>query len=212
MLQSQPARKQRISAFVSVRAAALADKRRVVSALRAFKPLLDEMETVRANNSICSLPPCGGGLGRGVVVVAHDISATATPTPNPSPQGGGEHARSATPKRVKFIGTRFGSFAASAIAMATALAGGIAIAGESADPAKLSDLVRQDCGSCHGLTLRGGLGKPLRADRLLQWDGDQLMQIILDGVPGTPMPPWRGLLTEAEVRWIVEALKSGRLR
>jgi cytochrome c55X len=113
---------------------------------------------------------------------------------------------------VKFIGTRFGSFAASAIAMATALAGGIAIAGESADPAKLSDLVRQDCGSCHGLTLRGGLGKPLTADRLLQWDGDQLMQIILDGVPGTPMPPWRGLLTEAEVRWIVEALKSGRLR
>lgn len=80
------------------------------------------------------------------------------------------------------------------------------------DPAKLANLVRQDCGSCHGLTLQGGLGKPLTAERLAQWDRDQLMHIILDGVPGTPMPGWRPLLTESEVRWIADVLKQGGLR
>src|SRR6516165_5515505 len=42
----------------------------------------------RAAVSVCSLPPCGGGVGRGV---AGTCSAPSwTPTPNPSPQGGGE--------------------------------------------------------------------------------------------------------------------------
>src|SRR5262249_55825440 len=41
--------------------------------------------------SVCSLPPCGGGWGRGVAVDARDAATTTTPTPNPSPQGGGEH-------------------------------------------------------------------------------------------------------------------------
>jgi cytochrome c55X len=95
--------------------------------------------------------------------------------------------------------------------MVVALAAGSALAGEAPDSNKLANLVRHDCGSCHGLTLKGGLGKPLTAERLLQWDGDQLTRIILDGIPGTPMPPWRPLLTEAEARWIAQALKSGNL-
>ena len=101
---------------------------------------------------------------------------------------------------------------ASAAAIVVTLAAGSAFAGDQADPGKLANLVRHDCGSCHGLTLKGGLGKPLTAERLLQRDRDQLAQIILDGIPGTPMPPWRPLLTEAEARWIAEALKSGSLR
>lgn len=80
------------------------------------------------------------------------------------------------------------------------------------DPAKLTALVREDCGSCHGMTLRGGLGKPLTAERLSQWDRAQLVHIILDGVPGTPMPRWRPLLTESEAAWIADALKQGTLR
>jgi cytochrome c55X len=79
------------------------------------------------------------------------------------------------------------------------------------DAAKLTKLVRQDCGGCHGLTLKGGLGKPLTADHLARWDRDQIAFIILDGVPGTPMPPWRPLLSEAEARWIADALKQGTL-
>lgn len=80
------------------------------------------------------------------------------------------------------------------------------------DPLKLSNLVRQDCGSCHGLTLRGGIGKPLTSERLAQWDRDQLVHIILDGVPGTPMPGWRPLLTEGEAGWIANVLKQGALQ
>lgn len=70
--------------------------------------------------------------------------------------------------------------------------------------------MRQECGGCHGLTLRGGLGKPLTAERLAQWDREQLVHIILNGVPGTPMPGWRPLMTEAEARWIADTLKQER--
>ena len=100
----------------------------------------------------------------------------------------------------------------SVLAIGFAMAAGSAHGGDAAvDPAKLRNLVVQDCGSCHGLTLRGGLGNPLTADRLAQWDRDQLASIILDGVPGTPMPPWRPLLSEAEARWIADTLKEGKL-
>lgn len=90
--------------------------------------------------------------------------------------------------------------------MASASAGGAA-----PDAAKLTNLVRQDCGSCHGLTLKGGLGKPLTADHLRTWSRDQIVNIILDGVPGTPMPPWRPLISEADARWIAERLQQGNL-
>ncbi len=101
----------------------------------------------------------------------------------------------------------------SALAIGIAAMAAPALGGEAApDTAKLTNLVRQDCGSCHGLTLKGGLGKPLTAERLLQWNRDQLAHIILDGVPGTPMPPWRPLLTESEARWIADTLKQGKLQ
>ena len=81
----------------------------------------------------------------------------------------------------------------------------------AADVARLSNLVRQDCGSCHGLTLKGGLGKPLTADHLRAWNSEQLVSIILDGVPGTPMPPWRPLMSESDARWIVDRLLQGNM-
>lgn len=73
----------------------------------------------------------------------------------------------------------------------------------------LVSLVRQDCGSCHGMTLKGGLGAPLLPDNLADKETESLISIILDGVPNTPMPPWRGLLSEADARWIAEQLKKG---
>jgi cytochrome c55X len=76
-------------------------------------------------------------------------------------------------------------------------------------PAALERLVRQDCGSCHGMTLKGGLGPALRASRLAGKPADALAQIILDGVPGTPMPPWRPLLSEADALWIANYLLTG---
>jgi len=75
--------------------------------------------------------------------------------------------------------------------------------------AQLAELVRQDCGSCHGLTLKGGLGPSLEPAAMADKDSAQLSFVILHGRRGTPMPPWRSLLTEDEARWIVEALKRG---
>ena len=86
---------------------------------------------------------------------------------------------------------------------------GPALAEVPIDRAKaLEHMVLQDCGSCHGLTLQGGLGRPLTADALTHADAEGLALIILDGVPGTAMPPWRPLLTEDEALWIATYLKS----
>lgn len=79
----------------------------------------------------------------------------------------------------------------------------------AAREAELRTLVLQDCGSCHGMTLRGGLGKPLVKQQLRDIAPESLAAIILDGIPGTPMPPWRGLLSETEAAWIAARLKEG---
>ena len=73
----------------------------------------------------------------------------------------------------------------------------------------LLHLLRHDCGSCHGMTLKGGLGPPLTPTALEGKARSSLEATILFGRPGTPMPPWRGMLSEAEARWLVEALESG---
>lgn len=70
----------------------------------------------------------------------------------------------------------------------------------------LEHMVLQDCGSCHGLTMKGGLGKPLTAEALFGDAPEALALVILDGVPGTAMPPWRPLLTEEEADWIAHYL------
>lgn len=76
----------------------------------------------------------------------------------------------------------------------------------------LVHLLRHDCGSCHGMTLRGGLGPPLTPAALDGKAQAALEATILYGRAGTPMPPWQNMLSEAEVRWLVEALKSGSLK
>ncbi|MCC2112415.1 MAG: cytochrome c [Hyphomicrobiales bacterium] len=77
---------------------------------------------------------------------------------------------------------------------------------------ELAEFVRQDCGSCHGMTLKGGLGRPLSAESFDGRGPEIIAEIILDGIPGTAMPPWRGLLTEVEIDWIAEALKRGEIQ
>jgi len=72
----------------------------------------------------------------------------------------------------------------------------------------LEHLVVQDCGSCHGLTMKGGLGQPLTPAALAHAEPEGLAAIILDGVPGTAMPPWRPLLTDDEAMWIARYLKE----
>jgi cytochrome c55X len=87
-------------------------------------------------------------------------------------------------------------------------------AAAAADPAparraELLHLVRQDCGSCHGLTMKGGLGPSLTPAALAEKDAEMLRFVVLHGRRGTPMPPWSAHLTEPEAQWIVDQLKKG---
>lgn len=74
---------------------------------------------------------------------------------------------------------------------------------------ELKHMLRHDCGSCHGMTLKGGLGPPLLPENLAGKPDDFLKISILHGRPPTPMPPWRGILTEEEVEWLVGLLRRG---
>jgi cytochrome c55X len=74
---------------------------------------------------------------------------------------------------------------------------------------ELIHLVRQDCGSCHGMTLQGGLGPPLLPATLADKPVDSLVATIVGGRPGTPMPPWHRFLAEDEAQWIVARLMAG---
>jgi len=96
-----------------------------------------------------------------------------------------------------------------ACVLAAACSAALAAEPASARRAELLSLVRQDCGSCHGMTMKGGLGPSLEPSALAGKDAETLGFVILQGRHGTPMPPWRDYLTESEVHWIVEQLKKG---
>jgi cytochrome c55X len=70
-------------------------------------------------------------------------------------------------------------------------------------------MVRQDCGACHGMRLTGGLGPALTREALADKPLEALTATIVHGRPGTPMPPWRALLSEDEARWIANRLAQG---
>ncbi len=97
------------------------------------------------------------------------------------------------------------------LAALAVLLAGPAVAGAlpATRAAELEHLVRQDCGSCHGMTLAGGLGPDIRPAALDALDEAAIVSVILDGRQGTAMPPWRPLLTPEEAAWIAEYLKAG---
>ena len=100
------------------------------------------------------------------------------------------------------------------IAIAAAFGLAQAAAAQAAEPAparqqELVHLVRQDCGSCHGMRLAGGLGPALLPARLADWPDESLVATILHGRPGTAMPGWQRFMNEAEAGWIVARLKQG---
>lgn len=74
---------------------------------------------------------------------------------------------------------------------------------------ELIRLVRQDCGSCHGMRLTGGLGPALTPEALKDRPASALVSTILYGRPGTPMPPWNHFVSESEASWIVDKLQKG---
>ena len=77
--------------------------------------------------------------------------------------------------------------------------------------AQLNHIVKQDCGSCHGMTLKGGLGPALLPEDIQDKPILFLQNTILYGRTGTAMPPWKTLLTEQEALWISQQLKMGNI-
>lgn len=72
----------------------------------------------------------------------------------------------------------------------------------------LRHLLTQDCGSCHGLSLAGGLGPSLQPQSIANKPLEFLAHTILNGRPGTAMPPWSAFLTESEGLWLAWELKG----
>ena len=75
---------------------------------------------------------------------------------------------------------------------------------------ELMSLLDQDCGSCHGLTRQGGLGPALTKQALAGKSPVMLREVILNGRPGTPMPPWKPFLSQSEADWLVQVLIKGK--
>lgn len=71
---------------------------------------------------------------------------------------------------------------------------------------ELQYLLLQDCGSCHGMRLTGGLGPALTPQALAGKPRALLVATIREGRAGTPMPPWKGLLTDDDINWLVDYL------
>ena len=70
-------------------------------------------------------------------------------------------------------------------------------------------LLKHDCGSCHGMTLQGGLGSPLTPQALQNQTIEQIATTIAEGRQGTPMPPWQIFFTPPEIQWLAQQLKQG---
>ncbi|HEX7328519.1 MAG TPA: cytochrome c [Casimicrobiaceae bacterium] len=74
---------------------------------------------------------------------------------------------------------------------------------------ELLHLLYRDCGACHGMHLTGGLGPPLTRDALRGKSEAVLAATIVDGRPGTAMPPWRPFLSDSEAAWLAARLRDG---
>ena len=75
--------------------------------------------------------------------------------------------------------------------------------------ATLEHLLIQDCGSCHGLRMTGGLGPALTPHVLADKSRESLVATVMFGRPGTAMPPWDALLNEQEATWMIDRLLQG---
>ena len=72
--------------------------------------------------------------------------------------------------------------------------------------------IKHDCGSCHGMTLKGGLGPALLPETLSAQPKDYLVTTIMEGRKNTAMPPWKTMLSHEDAIWITEQLQSGRMQ
>ncbi len=72
----------------------------------------------------------------------------------------------------------------------------------------LKDMLKNDCGSCHGLTLKGGLGSALTPEALADKNTDLLVNTVLQGKKGTAMPAWGEIVSQQDAIWLIKYLKQ----
>ncbi len=82
----------------------------------------------------------------------------------------------------------------------------------SARQNELLYFLKHDCGSCHGMTLKGGLGPALLPETLSGQPKSYLVNTILEGRKNTAMPPWKSMLTFDDASWIAEQLQDGLIQ
>ncbi len=94
--------------------------------------------------------------------------------------------------------------------IATAFLAKASLAGEPSPPRQsaIRNMLNHDCGACHGLTLKGGLGPALLPEALAGKPDDFLISTILNGRPGTAMPPWQPFMNRDEAAWLVGILRN----
>ena len=132
----------------------------------------------------------------------------AAPEPGPA---AGQQAR--PPRQLAGLGPHLGHTALLLAALASAPVA-LTASPDTTQPsaprrAELVRMVRQDCGSCHGMRLTGGLGPALTREALADKSLEGLAITIYQGRLGTPMPGWRSMLSEPEAQWIAERLQAG---
>ena len=71
-------------------------------------------------------------------------------------------------------------------------------------------MLKHECGSCHGLTLKGRLGPSLLAEALINKTDAFLVQTIREGRKETAMSPWKSFMTEQEILWLVQKILRHR--
>jgi cytochrome c55X len=72
----------------------------------------------------------------------------------------------------------------------------------------LRNMLNHDCGACHGLTLKGGLGPALLPEALAGKPDEFLISTILNGRPDTAMPPWQPFMNCEEAAWLIGFLRK----
>jgi cytochrome c55X len=72
----------------------------------------------------------------------------------------------------------------------------------------LINMLKHDCGACHGLTLNGGLGPSLLPAALTGKTDEFLVMTVLEGRSGTAMPPWKRFMTKQEAQWLIRKIRT----
>jgi cytochrome c55X len=72
----------------------------------------------------------------------------------------------------------------------------------------LRNMLKHDCGACHGLTMKGGLGPALLPEALAGKSDAFLADAILNGRKGTAMPPWQRFINRDEALWLIKILRN----